>query len=88
MGAQDVPQLLVAALADQVQVHFAHGGEVAVRLVHRHGFRALVGHFQPVVRHVAGLQGLQHGDPDAVGLMGHGHGAGCGHHGDRPRPGA
>ena len=34
MGAQGVPQPLVAALADQVQVDLAEGGQPAVRVVH------------------------------------------------------
>ena len=80
--AQHFPELLVPALTDEVQVHFPHSGQVAVRIVHGHRRGARVGDFQPVVRHMARLQRFEDGNPDAVGLVGHGHCAGCGHHGD------
>ncbi len=80
--AEHIPEALVAAFADQVQVQFANGGQVAVGVVGRLRRLALVGDFQPVVRHVARLQRLQHGDPHAAGLVRHREGAGSGHDGD------
>ncbi len=43
-GAEHLPQALVAALADQVQVDLAQGGPVAVRITGLEGFGARVGH--------------------------------------------
>jgi hypothetical protein len=74
--AEDVPQPLVPAFANEVKVHFPDGGEVAVRVVDGQRPFALVGRLEAVVRHVAGLQRVQHGHPYTVGLVVHGNGAG------------
>ena len=69
VGAQHGPQLLVAALADQVQVDLADARQVAVRVVDGVDRLPLVGvvdHLQPVV---AALRAGQRGRPDAVVLV-------------------
>ena len=53
--AERLPQLLVPALLDQVQVEFTDRGQVAVRVVLQHLGSAGVGHGEPVVGH--GLRG-------------------------------
>jgi hypothetical protein len=68
----------VPALADQVQVHFTHGGKVAVGLVHHHWLGTRVGNFQPVVGNMTRLHWLKHRSPDPVRLVRHGHGTGGG----------
>ena len=50
--AEDLPELLVPALADQVQVDLAEGRQEPVGVVGRVG-RAVVGHVEPVVAHRA-----------------------------------
>jgi hypothetical protein len=77
--AQHLPELLVPALTDEVQVH---GGQVAVRLVHGDGFGIRVRDGKAVVRDMALLQGFHHGHPHAVGFMFHGNLARGGDHGD------
>ena len=77
LGAQSPPELLVAALADQVQVQFADGGPEAVRLLELH--RRLAGgpgHPDPV----RGQLGRHRGDPDPVVLVLHRDGAAVGQH--------
>jgi hypothetical protein len=48
--AEPLPEVLVAALAEQVQVDLAERRQVAVGVVVRVGVSA-VGHLEPVVRH-------------------------------------
>ena len=80
--AEHIPEALVAALTDQVQVQLANRGQVAVGVIGRLRRLALVRHFQPVVRHVALLQRFQHGNPHAAGLVRHRERAGRGHNRD------
>ena len=63
---EHVPQLLVAALGDQVQVDLAEGGQEAVRVVHDRGVDRVVADPQPVVGH---LRHRHHAAPDAVPLV-------------------
>ena len=67
-GAEDGPQLLVAALADEVQVDLAEGGGEPVGVVLEVLDAVGPGHEQPVV-HRAGRVGA-HRRPDALGLVG------------------
>jgi hypothetical protein len=71
VGAKDFPELFVTPFTDKVQVHFTHGGQVAVRIVHRDRFRPWIGDGQPVVGNVSLLQRLEDSHPYAVGLMLH-----------------
>ena len=66
MGAEHLPQLLVATLVDQVQVDLAERGEVAVRVVGGVRRVAGVGHLQAVVGHVGHVEDA---DPDAAVLV-------------------
>jgi len=65
VGAQDLPQLLVAALGDEVGVHLAQSGHVAVGVVHGGGL-VTVGDLDAVV---GDLLARQHRDPHAVLLV-------------------
>ena len=71
--AEGVPQALVPALTDQVQVDFADGRQVAVGIVHDLRLVVLVGHLETVVRHVAALDRFHHGHPHAARFVRHGH---------------
>ena len=66
MGAEDRPELLVATLVDQVLVHLAEGGQVAVGVVVGLRGAAVVLDLEPVVGDVL-LR--QHADPDALVLV-------------------
>ena len=68
VGTQDVPQVLVAALRDEVGVHLAQGGQVAVGVVAQVRVLA-VGHRDAVGGDL--LVG-QHRDPDTAALVGGG----------------
>ena len=85
MRAEHLPQVLVPALADQVQVHLADGGQVAVgivddRLREQAPVRGLVADREPVIGHLGpGQRGGEHpgvhmlsGEPGAVREQ-HGH---------------
>ncbi len=81
------PQLLVSALADQMQVQFADGGPEAVRVVDLDGV-VLVPHLQPVLRD---LRHGQHAGEEAVAVVvqlgprpGRQHGDGAGVRAQRP----
>ncbi len=81
VGAEHLPQLLVPALADQMQVHLARAGKEAVRLVDRAGAEAVVADLDPVVGDV---RPGHDGAPDAVPLVRHRPGAAVGQqHADR-----
>ncbi len=56
MCAEDLPQLLVAALAEQVEVHFAQGGQEAVAVGDGDGVPARIGDLEPVVDEVGERQ--------------------------------
>ena len=66
MRAQPVPQLLVAALADQVQVELADGRQEAVRVVDRDGAGLAVVDLEPVGERQ--LRPLHHTLEDAAGV--------------------
>ena len=65
VGAEDVPELLVAALVDQVQVDLAQRGQEPVGVV-EDGRLAAVGDRDPVV---GDLRDGQHADPDPLVLV-------------------
>ena len=67
VGAEDFPQLLVATLADEVEVNFAEAGQEPVGVISGEGISA-VGNAQAVVRHC----GAGHlGNPDATVFVFH-----------------
>jgi hypothetical protein len=51
MRAKHLPELLVPALPDQVQVDIAEGGEIAVRIVGGDG-ESGISHLEPVIGHL------------------------------------
>ncbi len=67
MRAEHVPQLLVAALGDQVEVHLAEGRQEAVRVI--------AGNRVPAVHGIDGVVGNrgagERGDPHAAVLVLH-----------------
>ncbi len=70
VGAEHLPQLLVATFVDQVLVELTDGGQVAVRVVDGDLAGAVVLDLEPVV----GYLGLgEYRDPDAFELVLHGH---------------
>jgi hypothetical protein len=79
MGAEDLPQLLVPALAGQMQVDFAERRQEAVWLVDNRSSRVV--HLQPIVRH---LRKWQHGNPDPFVLADHREAVGTREDGYRP----
>ena len=65
VGAQDVPELLVAALVDQVQVDLAQRGQEPVRVVEDDRLATVLGG-DPVVGDV---RDGEHADPDPLVLV-------------------
>jgi hypothetical protein len=82
VGAEHVPQLLVAALVDQVDVHLAEGRQVAVGVVDGQRLAAGVLDLEAVVRDFGCVE---HADPDAVVLVLQRRAAVGGHHDHRLR---
>ena len=82
VGAENLPELLVPALANEVQIYFAYCRQVAVRLIHSHWILARVRDREPVVGNMALLQWFQDGNPHAVGLVFHGNFTGLGDDGN------
>ena len=79
MGSEDAPQVLMAALRDEVGVHLAQGGQVAVGVVaQRRVLTVGDGHA------VGGnLLAGQSRNPNAAALVGRRVGSGWGNHVDR-----
>lgn len=78
MGPEHLPELLVATLADQVQVHLAQGGQVAIGIVRRDDLPGVL-HVDRVGRD---LRAGQDRAPDAPVLMAHRHPSTVAHDGD------
>ena len=85
MGAQNVPELFVAAFAEEVQIDLAQGRQEPVGVVDNVLDPVVVGDSDPVVRDRGGGQDP---DPDAFELMGeldHGAVSHLGNHSVRQR---